>query len=221
MNLWPWWACCLSFRGLPHPYGRVIYSSPCVAWGSTSRPGHAQRTCPCARPFLECGQEGSLVPPLSCTSDPPTPTHRHTYKMASTSSYKQITKTRIVMDGKQLVLLTGSSLWSRVALRAKRKPKTMQAQRNSDSKTAFLMVKQLPGKAKLTEHVIGSVINQTPTFIFSTCGLRLCTHAYIAITSSLPLKRGSPVCISASMQPKDHMSMERSYGIPNRTSGDR
>ena len=150
-----------------------------------------------------------------------TPTHTHTYKIASASSYKQITKTRTVVDGKQLVLLTASSLWSRVAFRASRKPKTMQAQRNSYSKTAFLMVKQLPRQAKLTKHVIRSVINQRPTFIFNTCKLQLYTRAYIAITSSLPLKRGSPVCISASMQPRDHMSMDRSYGIPNRTSGDR
>ena len=70
------------------------------------------------------------------------------YKMAGTRSYKQITKTRIVMDGKQLVLLTASSLWSRAAFRASRKPKTMQAQRNSYSKTAFLMVKQLPQASK-------------------------------------------------------------------------
>lgn len=42
-----------------------------------------------------------------------------------------------------------------------------------------------------------------------------------ALTSLEPLKRGSPVCISTRMHPRDHMSMARSYGIPRRTSGER
>lgn len=48
-----------------------------------------------------------------------------------------------------------------------------------------------------------------------------CVHAGVAVTSLEPLKRGSPVCISTRMHPRDHMSIARSYGIPNRTSGER
>ena len=40
-------------------------------------------------------------------------------------------------------------------------------------------------------------------------------------TSADPANRGSPVCISTRIHPNDHMSMARSYGIPNNTSGDR
>jgi len=40
-------------------------------------------------------------------------------------------------------------------------------------------------------------------------------------TSLDPANKGSPVCISTSIHPNDHMSIARSYGIPKRTSGDR
>ena len=43
----------------------------------------------------------------------------------------------------------------------------------------------------------------------------------VALTSSFPLKSGSPVCISTRIHPRLHMSMLRSYGIPSNTSGER
>ena len=40
-------------------------------------------------------------------------------------------------------------------------------------------------------------------------------------TSFAPENSGSPVCISTKMQPSDHMSIAKSYGMPSSTSGDR
>lgn len=40
------------------------------------------------------------------------------------------------------------------------------------------------------------------------------------ITSLAPLKSGSPVCISTSIQPRLHMSIANPYGMPSNTSGD-
>jgi len=41
------------------------------------------------------------------------------------------------------------------------------------------------------------------------------------LTSLEPANNASPVCISTRMQPNDHISMARSYGMPSSTSGDR
>lgn len=55
--------------------------------------------------------------------------------------------------------------------------------------------------------------------IFSTCTHKL--KWKVTLTSLEPANRGSPVCISTKIHPRLHISMARSYAIPNNTSGDR
>mmetsp|Transcript_2987 Transcript_2987/g.6062 ORF Transcript_2987/g.6062 Transcript_2987/m.6062 type:complete len:228 (-) Transcript_2987:919-1602(-) len=90
---------------------------------------------------------------------------------------------------------------------------------------------------QLMSHWAGSLLGSAPSgrnskncervlsglaWIISSGGMpRMSTMRQIWSAWLAPPKRGSPVCISTTTQPSDHMSIFWSYGSPRSTSGDR